>query len=217
MKSCTKTKIPMKKIRKNKRHFQLLELMVAAFILLICIAPTMRIFTSMYLSQQEIIRENQRDHLAHLIHAHVTEQLYKHQIALPQEEGKNHPIQLSDPDLINQLKKLHYDLSGEFVIVAMHKPKGEEHADKYLAKLVIKLKDSLPKVQSKTPDKKFENQDPLETIYDYTIYIDAGAKNPGKKKTTDQDANPDAADKGKKSSKQPPVPSTDVGGVKQKK
>src|ERR1700733_14521161 len=119
-------KIPMKRIRKHKRHFQLLELMVAAFILLICIAPTMRIFTNMYLSQHEIVRENQRDHLVHLIHAQITEQLYKRQIVLP-EGAESHPIDLTDPELIGQLEKYHYQLEGVLVIVDSHTPRGQEH------------------------------------------------------------------------------------------
>lgn len=165
-------KIPMRKIRSHKRHFQLLELMVAVFILLICVAPTMRIFTSMYQSQQEIIRENQRDHLAHLIHAKITEMLYKRQIHISEGDSEI-LISLSDPELNDELKKFSYTFEAN-TIIEPYKPRGREHPSHYLAHLVIKLKDVSPKVQKK--EKTFENQDSADTFYDYKIYIDAGKK-----------------------------------------
>ena len=196
-------------IRTRKRHFQLLELMVAAFILLVCIAPVMRIFTSMYLSQHEIIRQNQRDHLAHVIHAELTEQLYKRQIALPSEE-KAQPIVLSDSDILDQLKKLSYQLTGELTIVNFYTPKGQDHPVKYLAKLVIKLKDISPNAQAKNSDKKFENQDPTETFYDYSIYIDAGFREKDNNQqssdqnSSDQDSDGGSQGKSQKSPKKNP-------------
>jgi|GEM_PF-3991261 len=146
--------------KRDKRHFQLLELMVAAFILLICIAPVMRIFTSIYQSQQSIIRENQRDHLAHHVHAEVVERLYKREISI--DDIENQLIFLSDPELNEQLKALSYSLEGILTIVQTYKPKGEEYPTMYLGKLLVKIKDILPKSQG------------AETFYDSYIYIDAG-------------------------------------------
>src|SRR5437660_280100 len=117
--------IPLKRIQRHKRHFQLLELMVAAFILLICIAPTMRIFTSMYQSQQAIVRENQRDHLAHLVHAKFTEQLYKRTISL-EEVAQSKPIILGDPELEKLIRQSAYECTGTFTIIKQHTPKGQE-------------------------------------------------------------------------------------------
>ena len=160
-----------KKIRKHKRHFQLLELMVAAFILLICIAPVMRIFTMMYLSQHDIVSENQRDHLAHMAHAKSVEKLYKRQIIL--EKGSEiQSIPVDDSDLIAQLKKFGYELEVFLAPVAFHQKKGEEHPDKYLRQIVVKFKDVLNRSQCKT----CENQDSSDPIYDFFVYIDAGYK-----------------------------------------
>lgn len=224
MKNYIKTLI--KRIRKpRKRHFQLLELMVAAFILLICVAPTMRILTSMYLSQQEIIRENQRDHLAHLVHAKITELLYKRQIHIPVGDT-NPPVPLSDPELNNELKKYSYACEATLIITDKHKPRGQEHHVKYLVQLVIKLKDVSPKAQKM--EKKYENQDPADTFYDYTIYIDSGkmasrddnwkkgqddknTEEEGKKKNPNGKPDPNPSDAAKKtSSTQPQSPSMDT-------
>ncbi len=195
----------MKRIQRqnHKRHFQLLELMVAAFILLVCIAPTMRIFTSMYLSQQEIIRENQRDHLAHLVHAKFTEQLYKRQISL-EEVIQSKTIALTDPELISQLQKFSYECTGTFTIVDSYTPRDQEKPTEYLSQLVIKLKDVSPKAQ-KISNKTIENQDPAESFYDYFIYIDAGEMD-RKDKTSNKEKNKDADDE-RNSSKQPQTPS----------
>ncbi len=165
--------IPLKRMLCHKRHFQLLELMVAAFILLICIAPTMRIYTSMYLSQQAIIRENQRDHLAHLVHAKFTEQLYKRLISL-EEVMQSKPIVLSDPELEKLIHQCSYECEGIFSILDSKSAKGMDKPSKYLAQLVIKMRDVSSKPQKQIEDKKIENQNPAETFYDYFIYIDSG-------------------------------------------
>jgi len=163
---------PLKKIPTRKRHFQLLELMVAAFILLICVAPSMRIFTSMYQSQQDIVRENQRDHLAHLVHAKFTEQLYKRIISLPENKQSN-PIELGDPDIQNFLKQNAFQFSGTFTLES-RTPKGQEKPSEYLGKLEIKLKDTSHRSQQKKGDQTIENRDPAETSYDYYVYIKSG-------------------------------------------
>lgn len=166
-----------KRARSRKHHFQLLELMVAAFILLVCIAPAMRIFTSIYQAQQEIVRENQRDHLAHLVHSKVVELLYKRQLHIS-EATKGHPVEIKDVELITQLQKFSYVCEANLVAIRSFKPKNQEHPSKYLVKIVIKFKDISPKAQLKSgaSKKKYENQDSTESFYDYYVYIDAGAR-----------------------------------------
>ena len=166
---------PLKKIQRHKHHFQLLELMVAAFILLICVAPTMRIFTSMYQAQQVIIRDNQRDHLVHLIHATFTEQLYKRTITL---EGvkKGQPIVLEDYELEKLLKDFGYDFTGTFTLLKSSTPKGQEKPSMYLGQIQIKIKDTLHKPKPQEGNKKIEIEDPSDTYYDYYVYIDCGER-----------------------------------------
>ena len=195
--------------RSRKRHFQLLELMVAAFILLVCIAPTMRIFTNMYLSQQNIIRENQRDHLAHMVHAQVTEMLYRRQIAL--EETPNKLIELKDPKLNTLLQKFSYQCEGTFTIVNYYTPRGQEHFTACLGKLIVKLKDVSPKAPTKIQRKIIENQDPRETFYDYYIYIDAGKKDDkNKNKNPSDKKSPNEKDPSKKNPLSPSSDTKDV-------
>lgn len=165
-----------KKIRKFRRHFQLLEVMIAIFILLVCAAPAMQIYTSMFKGQQTIVRENQRDHLARLIHAKVTEQLYKRAIPLEQfVEAKQTPV--DDPELEQKLKDLSYKAYYSVSIAAKTPSKGEEKPNKYLVQLVITIRDVSSNPPSRASVKQIENQDTRDTFYDYLVYIDAGGGN----------------------------------------
>lgn len=174
--------MPPNRIRIRKCHFQLLELMVAAFILLVCIAPTMRIFTSMYQSQQTIIRENQRDHLVHLIHARFTEQLYRRKIPLKEMmKGQPTVISLEDPELNELIRKSGYNLEGIFEIVDFE-PKDREKTNKYLGKIEIKMTDRLYRSPKQNEHQKIENEDASAFFYDYYVYIDSGAKSRGEER-----------------------------------
>lgn len=167
---------------------------MAAFILLICIAPTMRIFTSMYLSQNSIIRENQRDHLAHMTHGKITEMLYKRQI--PMDGGlDSRVIPITDPDLNELLQKSFFSSQGTLEIIKSHTPRGKEKPDKYLGKIVVKMKDMTYRPNKNAKPNKVEEKDPSETCYEYIVYVDAGALN----------------DKGKNKNSSPSDPSTDKG------
>ncbi len=160
----------LKKIKKShhKRHFLLLEMMVAVFILLICIAPTMRIYTNMYLGQEVIVRENRRDHLAHLVHASVTNQLYQNTIALG-DMVQGSPMQLHDRELEEKLRNLAYECSFAFRVISESKAQNEKKPNEYLLELAIKMKDS-------SVNKKSE-----EMTYIYHVYVDHGGGGKDKK------------------------------------
>lgn len=180
--------IPINKKRIHKRHFQLLELMVAAFILLICIAPTMRMFTSMYLSQNNITRENQRDHIAHMAHAKVTEMLYKCQI--PIEKGmESKVIPIKDSDLEELLHKFSYSFEASLTILDSYTPRGQEKPTKHLGNIAIKMKDTAHKPKKDARGKKNDNQGSAETTYDYIVYIDSGYMKGKDTNKKDSDAN----------------------------
>lgn len=168
------------KKKQSKRHFQLLEIMVAVFILLICAAPAMRIYVNMFKQQQVVIRENERDHIARVLHSRIVERFYKRQIPL-QELAQGKKFTVDDPDLQKRLKELNYE-GGYIIGVVDRKPKDENKpATEYLLRLYIILKDLSSPSPFQSKPKKVENQDPQETIYDYYIYVDAGKdqKSPG--------------------------------------
>ncbi len=188
----------LKKKKSSKRHFQLLEIMVAVFILLICAAPAMRIYTNMFKQQQVVIRENERDHIARVLHSRIVERFYKRQIPL-QELAQGKKFTVDDPDLQKRLKELNYE-GGYIIGVVDRKPKDENKpATEYLLRLYIILKDLSPLSPFQSQPKKVENQDPQETIYDYYIYVDAGKDNKLKPGEDVPSADPGNKDKGKAS------------------
>lgn len=150
--------------QENKRRpFQLLEVMIAFFILLVCAVPTMRIFTSIYQSQQEIVRKNERDHLARLIHAKLTEKLYKREIPLGEVQVRV-PIDLQDRDIEDKLKKLAYTFAGTFTVTNTHTPQSAGYPTEYLGEFVFSLTDLNPS----------SHKDSQEGVYTYFVFIDAG-------------------------------------------
>lgn len=161
-----------------KRHFQLLEVIVAAFILLVCAAPALKVFTNIYIEQQEVVRENQRDHIARLIHADVVEQLYKRTIPLDDLRDRRER-EVITPELKALLKKWSYEGTYVFTNVREYKKKGEEKPIKYLVDLTIGMRDTSKRgaIKNKTPPD-----------YDYEIYINSGAIKENKKQApTDDD------------------------------
>lgn len=162
--------MPIKRNKSTKRHFQLLELMVAAFILLICIAPTMRIFTNIFKEQQEIIRDNKRDEIAHMMHAKFTEELYKRAIPLDDFEDRKH-ISLEYPELTALLNKYHFKCDGTLSLLDNHK---KDKSPVYLYSLDINIEDTLAKKRNeqKSPLSSSNSaKDPSITTYTYLIYI----------------------------------------------
>lgn len=130
-----------KKKIKNKRlpRFQLLEVMVAIFLIVVCAAPALKIHIALYLEQNHILRENKRDHLVHLVHAAVVEKLYKNEIPI-QNILTSQIMAFEDnaTDSMNsikqQLDKLYYHCQYSFKLDS-DKPK------KKLVKLIIEMKD----------------------------------------------------------------------------
>lgn len=169
-----KRKVTIKSVK--RRFFQLLEIMVAVFILLICAAPAMRIYTNTLIQEQNIVRENRRDHLIPRIHAFLTEQLHKKTISF-QQISNDAEVPIRDSELEAALAKISYEGSYRFSKMKRQKKQGAPKPDRYLVKLTIILKDL--SVRQKKPEAKSE-VDPgksAENEYDYLIYIDAAEEN----------------------------------------
>lgn len=115
--------------------------MVAVVILLLCVSPSMRILTNIFKSQQEIVRENQKGHIVHLLHAKFVEMLYKRMIEFD-VNGEGKDIAVNDPELLEKLKKLKISYKAEFSVEKRRKIKG---GDRYLCKLEIDVIDLLAK------------------------------------------------------------------------
>lgn len=151
----------LKKKYLKKNHFQLLEIMVAIILIVSCALPAMRIFTNMYRQQLSVIQNYELDHLAHSMHAIVTEKLYRNQI--PINELNDQLISCDDPDILNQLKSLGYHCAYQINKRCQKKSKNKETGSERLLDLIIQF-------NSNQNEKQYRQ-------YDYILYV-AGGLNP---------------------------------------
>lgn len=162
----------MKKTNSLRRlHFQILEVMVAVFLILLCAVPSLEIFTNMYKRQAEANISNQKDHLLRLAHASIVEQLYKNEIPINDViEGREN--ELNDSTLKNELNKIGYEASYKFSLFSHKTLVGAQEATYLLADLIIKMK-------KKGFNEKTGETKPEEIDYKYVVYIQRGKNNPG--------------------------------------
>lgn len=158
--------------RSKKRNFQLLEIMVAAFIILICAAPAIRIYTSTFLQQQDILKDNQSDHLSHLIHANIIEKLYKKDIPFQDILDKKR-FSVDSSELQKQLQRFGFDAFYSF---ERYESKKREKKDKKPSMYLVSLKITI--VDKKSKDKK---------DYNYKIFIDVSGQPSQLQKNIDEE------------------------------
>ena len=140
-------------------NFQLLEVMIALFLIIVCIVPVLHTFTFMYREQRQSIRDSRRDHLAHLIYAQVVEELYGQKV--PWEAIQTSAVRtIANETLVNQLKDKGYKTTYTLAIVHPKRIVATSH--EYLLNLKIELVDE---------ERKGEI-----TPYEYLVYADKAAK-----------------------------------------
>lgn len=61
----------------TKKHFQLLEVLIALFLVVVCALPIIHSFVGIYLEQRHLQTDIERDHQLHLAHARLIEYLYQ--------------------------------------------------------------------------------------------------------------------------------------------
>lgn len=128
----------MKYLRlKKKLHFQLLEIMIAVFLMSICIVPLLKSYVFMHLEQKEIKRSADRNQLVHEIHSKALEKLYNEPPNFIELENGLLAYDF-DGEITNKLKALHYE--GKYQLKLQQKRKRSETYH-LLIELIISLKD----------------------------------------------------------------------------
>lgn len=149
---------PLKR-RTKKQHFQLLEVMIAMFLVVLCAVPALEIYVGMYKEQAQVVRDYESDHLVHLMHAKIVEQMHQKYITL-EDILRGEKRSFDDPALSAKLKKMGYRASYTFQI---EDPTFEvEEATSYLSNLTIELEDRATRGAAKA--------------YRYLLFIDKGHK-----------------------------------------
>lgn len=133
MKNCT----PLQKSKIKKRHFQLLEIMVAMFLILLCAAPALQIYTNMYKQQTKIMYDYEADHLANLVHAKIVEAIYKNTLSF-EDLLNSTPRSVEDGVFSKQLKEIGYKCQFTINRICQRKMKKEGFV-RYLFEITVTL------------------------------------------------------------------------------
>lgn len=147
----------MYKIRK-KLYFQLLEVMISIFLVIVCAVPMLHTFVQMHIDQKEIHRINERDHLVQEVHAKLLDDLYQHRISWSEIENKQER-EIADSSILERAKKRDYKVTYQF---SVDQPK----------KVVDETNDVLIKLEIKMLDLK----NPKKKVPSYHYYIYARTK-----------------------------------------
>jgi hypothetical protein len=131
----------MYKIR-SKQHFQLLEVMVAIFLIVVCALPVLNAYVGMNKAQFDSARTSQRDHLVHLVHGRIVEELYCNRIPWEEiEHSKQEELERLGhvEELVNQFKSISYRCCYQLKI---ERPKIiKSNSKKFLFSLAISVQD----------------------------------------------------------------------------
>jgi hypothetical protein len=96
-----------------RRHFQLLEILIALTLVVLCVIPMMQTFVQMHIEQKGAKRSVEANELMKDIHAKVTEDLYFHRISW-QEIENSELKKVGDESFAKRAKLLNYDAYYQF-------------------------------------------------------------------------------------------------------
>jgi Tfp pilus assembly protein PilE len=147
-------------IKKQKRHFQLMEIMIALLLIMACAIPMVHSYVHMYKEQRHFVRSSHLDHLAHLIYAHIIEELYQQKISWQDMEG-GVERELQHPEMSKLLKK--EGAHAKYSLKVKTKKSNKAKVLKHLATLTLTV------VDDRTNEKEEEKKPRKE--YEYVIYI----------------------------------------------
>lgn len=121
-------------MKKRCRHFQLLEVMIAMFLVALCILPLIQPHLHMYQEQQKVLGRLKRDHAAAVVYADIMKRLYSNEMGWEEMMDRNarHPLNLGT--MGNQYEG-YYSFEKKSA-----KPRDEPPAEtNYLMKMTIHL------------------------------------------------------------------------------
>lgn len=144
--------------------------MVAIFLILLCAFPALQVYTNIYKEQSKVLRVNQRDHLARLIHASIIEQLYKRTISLEDILAKK-PFKLAEPDLLAVLHQMGYEAFYQLSVLKPATEKGQEKAQEYLCRLTICIREGSHSSEANIAFDQISEEALKEGEYVYYVYI----------------------------------------------
>ena len=120
----------------QKRPFQLLEILIAIFLVIVCAIPLVQTYVGMHLEQKDQNRLADANQIVEEVHAKILEDLYKKKIGFQQMEDPQER-EIDDESLITKAKKLNFKVTYNFERVLPRKLRAD--TAKVLMHLNIKL------------------------------------------------------------------------------
>lgn len=140
-------------MKKRNRPFQLLEVMIAMFLVALCALPLIQPHVYMFEQEQKAIRLLEVDHAASLVYADIVETLYENKIDWDQivDKSVRHPI--NSPELTN----LGYEGYYTFDKLLSKPPEEPPEETNYLMNVSLVLN---PRGESR-----------ISKLYEYLVFI----------------------------------------------
>lgn len=123
----------------QKRHFLLLEVLIAFVIIALCMIPLISPHVFVLTEQKKFVKQVELDHLANLVYGDIVERMYQNEIQFSNVIN-GYEFEVDDPLLerIKFDKRLPYKGSFHFKEI-IHKPTQEAPKTFYLVKLEIRF------------------------------------------------------------------------------
>jgi len=184
-------------LKKNKRHFLLLEVLIAFALIVLCAIPLIAPHVALLKSQRQFIQKIELDHMVNLIYADILEKLHRNDIGWGTiEHGTIFPIDETMLKRLSLSKPFPYE--GYYQIqMVRHKPPRPAAYTLYLLKLSIQF---LPlNIARNGTAKEKENQ---LLKYEYDIFVERNLEGDTSMQPQDAPQAPPQAAPLKKSGKQ---------------
>jgi hypothetical protein len=123
------------RLKVNKRHFLLLEVLIAFILIVVCMLPLITPHTFILTEQKKFMQQLEVDHLVNLVYADIVERLYRNEI--PWNSIINGSVFEIDDFILQRIrydKKLPYKGTYQFGEI-IHKPTDESPKKLYVLKL----------------------------------------------------------------------------------
>lgn len=96
-----------------RRTFQLLEILIAFFLVIVCAIPLIQTYVAMHIEQKEQNHIIEADQLVEEVHAKLVEDFYKKRLGLQNlEDPQEHEI--DDDSIVKRAKNLGYKITYKF-------------------------------------------------------------------------------------------------------
>ncbi len=155
----------------HKRHFIMLEVLIAAVMVAFCVLPMIYPHVVMYKAESEFVRKMEVDHAVNLLYGNILEKLYLNKISW--SDIQQNTFEVTDEMWQEvHLTPLPFTVTYKFTEVK-HKPKTIGNYNLFEFLLTFRF------VPLRLKEADEEKQEEQAQIYEYTVFIVRDLRPPG--------------------------------------